>query len=94
VADGQVSKEKATRDAVIEASKLPLTIVIIGVGDGPWGPMYNFLRSLPPRPFDNCYFVDYNQVITYGKIASTTFALHALATIPDHFKISKELQMI
>ena len=55
ITDGQVTpdKEKETIDSIVEASKYPLSIIIIGVGDGPWGKMKCYDDELPERNFDN-----------------------------------------
>jgi len=59
IADGQVTAQKDTSDAIVEASSHPISIVCVGVGDGPWDVMEEFDDNLPTRQFDNFQFVEY-----------------------------------
>ena len=42
ICDGQVSDVETNRRAIEEASNYPLSIICVGVGDGPFGNMENF----------------------------------------------------
>jgi len=52
VADGQVtdaSPDGDTARAIVEASNYPISIVVVGVGDGPWDAMETYDDELPKR---------------------------------------------
>lgn len=97
IADGQVENEEdeATRKALVKASFFPLSIIVVGVGDGPWNNMYTYDKKLPSRLFDNFQFVDYHDCLSKSnKSPELTFALHALMEIPDQYKAIKNLGLI
>jgi len=90
IADGQVSKEADTVRAIVEASKYPLSIVMVGVGDGPWDMMDEFDDKLPDRAFDNFQFVEYNKYANNP----AAFALNALMEIPEQFQEIRKLGLL
>lgn len=94
IADGQVNEEQKTVNAIIEASDYPLSIVVVGVGDGPWEIMDEFDDCLPNRKFDNFQFVDYHSVTCKSKHPDANFALHALMEIPLQYSTVKKLGYI
>ncbi|XP_013403744.1 E3 ubiquitin-protein ligase RGLG4 [Lingula anatina] len=94
IADGQVTEEQLTIDAIVEASKYPISIIVVGVGDGPWEAMDEFDNHIPRRKFDNFQFVNYHQVISKAKFPDAAFALQALMEIPDQYKTIKYLGYI
>ncbi|CAD5116547.1 DgyrCDS5426 [Dimorphilus gyrociliatus] len=94
IADGQMTSEAPTRKAIIDASNWPLSIILIGVGDGPWEEMENYDDRLPQRKFDNFQFVNYNKLRSQGEYSDAAFALNALMEIPDQYKAIRELGLL
>lgn len=107
IADGQVTgnigmgrgrlsqQEKETIDAIVAASNYPLSIVMVGVGDGPWDTMKQFDDAIPMRKFDNFQFVNYTQIMAkYQNPAcrEVAFAVAALMEIPKQYTAIQYMQ--
>eukprot|EP01024_Parvocaulis_polyphysoides_P043606 TRINITY_DN39996_c0_g1_i3.p1 TRINITY_DN39996_c0_g1~~TRINITY_DN39996_c0_g1_i3.p1 ORF type:complete len:370 (-),score=59.63 TRINITY_DN39996_c0_g1_i3:192-1301(-) len=98
IADGQVSgselademsyQNKDTLDALVEASHYPISIVIVGVGDGPWDHMSVYDDSIIHRKFDNLQFVNFTQIMANSAPDQKEgqFALTALMEVPDQYR--------
>lgn len=106
IADGQVtrsvdtelgqfsSQERKTVDAIVKASEFPLSIILVGVGDGPWDMMKEFDDNIPARSFDNFQFVNFTEIMSKNishTRKDTEFALAALMEIPSQYKATLEL---
>ena len=101
VADGQVAQncEAETIQAIVNASRYPLSIVMVGVGDGPWDDMERFDDAIPHRPWDNFQFVNFEKSVTMrgGSCeyvppeAEAQFALDALMEVPDQYRTVSQL---
>lgn len=94
IADGQVDNVKETEDAIVEASNFPLSIIMIGVGDGPWDTMKDFDDQLPQRKFDNFQFIPYFEVMQRAENREITFSIAALQEIPDQFKLIRKMGLL
>ncbi|GAB2218612.1 hypothetical protein Droror1_Dr00001838 [Drosera rotundifolia] len=107
VADGQVTRsldvasgrlspqEHDTIRSIVAASFYPLSIVLIGVGDGPWETMKQFDDNIPQRAFDNFQFVNFTNIMSENKETSkkeAAFALAALMEIPFQYRATLHLQ--
>lgn len=94
IADGQVSNVKVTANAIVEASNYPISIIMIGVGDGPWDVMEKFDDELPKRRFDNFQFVNFAEKMSRCENPEVTFSVHALQEIPEQFAAIKKLGLL
>ncbi|GFP81656.1 E3 ubiquitin-protein ligase rglg2 [Phtheirospermum japonicum] len=92
--DAELSpQEERTINSIVNASLYPLSIVLIGVGDGPWEDMKKFDDKIPAREFDNFQFVNFTAIMSKNTSYSekeTAFALAALMEIPIQYKATKE----
>ncbi|CAB4276913.1 unnamed protein product [Prunus armeniaca] len=109
IADGQVTRSVNTSDnelspqeektirSIADASFYPLSIVLVGVGDGPWEDMRKFDDKLPAREFDNFQFVNFTEIMSKPSTPSekeAAFALAALMEIPIQYKAAVELGIL
>ncbi|MED6184467.1 E3 ubiquitin-protein ligase rglg3, variant 2 [Stylosanthes scabra] len=109
VADGQVSRnpdtggrirlspqEQSTINSIVAASHYPLSIILVGVGDGPWDEMQQFDDNIPERLFDNFQFVNFTKIMSENTDESkkeTAFALAALMEIPFQYRVAQNIQL-
>ena len=95
IADGDVTQVQDTRTALQEASYYPLSIICIGVGDGPFGLMEELDDDVQHRAFDNFQFVDYHSImLNHPTNPEIEFARRALMEVPDQFLAIRKLGLL
>ena len=93
IGDGAVTEVKVTQEAIIRASNYPMSIIMVGVGDGdakkypkdPWYGMKQFQNELPNRKFKNFTFVQFSK-----GMEPEEFAEYALAEVPTAYNYCKK----
>lgn len=83
--DGQVTNPRDTADALREACAYPLSIVVIGVGDGPWDDMQMYDDLGAGQEWDNVQFVRFNE-----HEDDRQFACRVLQEVPEQFAHIRE----
>uniref|UniRef100_A0A9I9DK92 RING-type domain-containing protein n=1 Tax=Cucumis melo TaxID=3656 RepID=A0A9I9DK92_CUCME len=98
VGDGELSvQEERTIKAIVDASAYPLSIILVGVGDGPWDDMKKFDDKIPARDFDNFQFVNFTEIMSKNigvPEKEAAFALAALMEVPFQYKAVTEMGLI
>lgn len=94
--DGCVTSPTETEKAIIRASRLPISIICIGLGDGPFDEMNRFDDELPSRKFDNFQFVEANKIFNLvdHRQREVVFAIHALQEIPEQYRTIRKLGLL
>lgn len=90
ICDGSVNNKQSSINAIIEASKYPLSIICVGVGKGPWDDMIKFDDMIPKRAFDNFQFVNFHKIMSKCENKEVEFAKHALMEIPYQYEYIKK----
>ncbi|KAL6565646.1 hypothetical protein OROHE_004701 [Orobanche hederae] len=93
----KVPQEQKTVEAIVKASEYPLSIIVVGVGDGPWGVMHGFDDNIPARAFDNIQFVNFTKIMSRNvplPHKEAEFALAALKEIPLQYRATLELHLL
>lgn len=93
VADGEVTKPRETAQAIVDASNYALSIVVVGVGDGPWDRMEEYDDELPSRRFDNFQFVNWNNV-KENHNSTAAMAVAAMMEVPDQYQAIRDLKLL
>lgn len=97
IADGQVDGrcKDETEAAIVRASAHPLSILIVGVGDGPFDLMETWDDELPARRFDNVQFVNAGRITGVNvRNRDAAFAIAALQEIPDQYAAVRRLRLL
>ena len=92
ICDGQVTDVDANRKIIEEASEYPLSIICVGVGDGPFGIMEKFDDVIKKSKFDNFNFVNYYKTCEhFVENPDISFDCVAMHEIPEQYAIIKQL---
>lgn len=71
-----MSNELKDREMVCKASKYPISITVIGLGDGPFDKMERFDNLKKGRDFDNFKFTDFTAFMKKaGRVENPELAL-------------------
>ncbi|XP_060673785.1 E3 ubiquitin-protein ligase RGLG4 isoform X2 [Ziziphus jujuba] len=90
-------QEEETIRSIVNASLYPLSIIVVGVGDGPWEGMNKFVKKIPAREFDNFQFVNFREIINKNVNLSNKealFASAALMSIPNQYEKASRLGIL
>eukprot|EP00766_Chilomastix_caulleryi_P006789 gnl/Chilomastix_caulleri/917.p1 GENE.gnl/Chilomastix_caulleri/917~~gnl/Chilomastix_caulleri/917.p1 ORF type:complete len:275 (+),score=67.24 gnl/Chilomastix_caulleri/917:11-835(+) len=92
--DGDVTSPLKDEEAIAEASSYPLSIVAVGIGDGPFDTLETFDDKLTRSKFDNFQFVNFTELeksFERCECPDLKLANNILMEIPEQYSIVKRL---
>ncbi|CAL5327354.1 unnamed protein product [Camellia sinensis] len=97
--DARLSRQspqvEETINAIVKAREHPLSIIVVGVGDGPWDMMKNFLNDVLVHDSFKFQFVNFTEIMSKNMDISkkeAAFAVAALRGIPSQYKSTLNLK--
>lgn len=87
----------ADADTVAEASNYPLSIVAVGLGDGPFKILQSFDTQYYNRRFDNFHFVNFTELETkfiHSNRPDLLLATELFVEIPKQYQIIRKLGLL
>ncbi|CAL6013244.1 Copine_I [Hexamita inflata] len=95
--DGEVSNPEIDAEYIIKASEYPLSIVTVGLGDGPFDDFEKFDDRLRKRKFDNFNFVDYTELesnLKDAEILQEKILVQLLHELPEQLIAINKLKLL
>eukprot|EP00768_Dysnectes_brevis_P000404 gnl/Dysnectes_brevis/1089_a1219_3421.p1 GENE.gnl/Dysnectes_brevis/1089_a1219_3421~~gnl/Dysnectes_brevis/1089_a1219_3421.p1 ORF type:complete len:269 (+),score=86.76 gnl/Dysnectes_brevis/1089_a1219_3421:90-896(+) len=96
--DGDIGSVRRDAAAIVRASKeVPLSIISIGLGDGPFTTLMNFDDELSDRQFDNFQFVNFTaleKTFAREERPDLKLATELLSEIPEQYKSIVDLGLL
>jgi hypothetical protein len=90
ICDGQVDNEKDSIEAIVNASRCPLSIICVGVGKGNFDMMEKFDDRIKGRKFDNFQFVNFHKMLRQCENNEVEFARNCMMEIPEQYRYIKK----
>ncbi|KAG5019451.1 hypothetical protein JHK87_015306 [Glycine soja] len=99
---GKLSPQaQATISSIAAASHYPLSIILVGVGDGPWDEMKHFDDNISERLFDNFQLEirrigvwrDIDKLDSTSSNSETNIRAAALMEIPFQYRAAQNIQL-
>jgi E3 ubiquitin-protein ligase RGLG len=96
IADGGIDDAELNTTEIVRASQYAISIIMVGVGDGPWDTMRKFDDEIPDRRFDNFKFVNFHEIVSDPLVENVeaAFAMNALQEIPTQYQYIKQNRLI